>query len=163
MRLLLARLRRLPDGPVPRGGADGRAYAVYRLAQILVWAPLLHGHLLPAPLRTALAGALGARLGRGAMCAGAPCDPPFLTIGAGSLVGLGTLLPAHAIERGGEVIGRITIGAGCLIGGHSVLMPGVVVGDGAVVASGAIVLKDTVIPPGETWGGVPARRLRPAP
>lgn len=41
----------------------------------------------------------------------------------------------------------------------AIVLPGVTIGEGAVVAAGAVVTKD--IPDGETWGGVPARRMRP--
>lgn len=40
---------------------------------------------------------------------------------------------------------------------NAVVLPGVTIGEGAVVAAGAVVTKD--VPDGETWGGVPARRL----
>lgn len=42
----------------------------------------------------------------------------------------------------------------------SVVLPGVTIGEGAVVAAGAVVNCD--VPDGETWGGVPARRLKSA-
>ena len=34
------------------------------------------------------------------------------------------------------------------------------IGEGAIVAAGALVLKNTVIGPGELWGGVPARFIK---
>lgn len=40
------------------------------------------------------------------------------------------------------------------------VLPGVIVGDGATVAAGSLVRENTVIPPGELWGGNPARCLR---
>jgi acetyltransferase-like isoleucine patch superfamily enzyme len=49
---------------------------------------------------------------------------------------------------------RATIGANCT------LLPGVVVGEGATVSAMSLVNRD--VPPGELWGGVPARRLRTA-
>ena len=43
------------------------------------------------------------------------------------------------------------------IGGGAVILPGVRIGKGAIVGMGAVVTKD--VPPGETWVGVPARRM----
>lgn len=41
---------------------------------------------------------------------------------------------------------------------NSVVCPGVTIGEGAVVLPGAVVTKD--VPDGETWGGVPAKRIK---
>ena len=38
-------------------------------------------------------------------------------------------------------------------------MGGVEIGDKAKVLAGSFVLPNTRIPPGELWGGIPARRL----
>jgi acetyltransferase-like isoleucine patch superfamily enzyme len=46
-----------------------------------------------------------------------------------------------------------TLYVGCVV------RPGVTIGEGATVAMGSVVLCD--VPPGELWGGNPARRLRP--
>jgi acetyltransferase-like isoleucine patch superfamily enzyme len=53
---------------------------------------------------------------------------------------------------------NVTIGRNVWLGSHVVVLPGVTIGDNAVVGAGAVVTKS--IPPGETWGGVPARQIR---
>lgn len=56
-------------------------------------------------------------------------------------------------ERCGIDIGmNVWTGAGCVI------LPGTVIGDNSVIAAGSVV-RGTV-PPGELWGGVPARRIK---
>jgi maltose O-acetyltransferase len=55
----------------------------------------------------------------------------------------------------------ISVGRGAWVGAGSCLLPGVTVGEGAVIAAGAVVRG--VVPPFETWGGVPARRLLASP
>jgi len=51
----------------------------------------------------------------------------------------------------------IVIGANVWIGCHVTILPGVSIGDGAIIGAGAVVTKN--IPVGETWAGVPARKL----
>ena len=52
----------------------------------------------------------------------------------------------------------INIGNDLWIGGHSCIMPGVNIGDGAVVAAGSVVTKD--VEPRTFVGGVPARFIK---
>ena len=61
--------------------------------------------------------------------------------------------PNYATEGG-----SITIGDYAVIGGRSVILPGVKIGEGAVVASGAVVTKD--VSPYTVVGGVPAKFIR---
>jgi maltose O-acetyltransferase len=52
----------------------------------------------------------------------------------------------------------VSIGDGCWIGAHAVILPGVTIGDGSVVAAGAVVRDDCE--PDGLYAGVPARRVR---
>jgi maltose O-acetyltransferase len=51
----------------------------------------------------------------------------------------------------------IRLGRNVWLGAHVVVLPGVQIGDGAVIGAGAVVTKS--VPSGETWVGVPARKL----
>lgn len=91
-----------------------------------------------------------------------------IRIGAGSGIGQYNVLIAanHALrssgprfhvrwdeDRTGVEIGKnVWSGAGCIF------LPGSTVGDDAVIAAGSVVRGK--IPPGELWGGVPARKIR---
>jgi len=57
--------------------------------------------------------------------------------------------------------GGVTVGAGAYLGMGCSVREGVAVGQGAVVGMGSVVLHD--VGPGETWVGVPARRLPSTP
>jgi maltose O-acetyltransferase len=55
----------------------------------------------------------------------------------------------------------VTIGAGCWIGAHSVILPGVTIADGCVVAAGSVVREDCEAD--GLYAGVPARRVKDLP
>lgn len=66
--------------------------------------------------------------------------------------GCSAIAPNAVVERSFvHVKARATIFAGATV------LPGVTIGEEAVVAAGAVVTRD--VPPGETWGGIPAKRL----
>ena len=53
----------------------------------------------------------------------------------------------------------LVVGAHTWIGARAIVLPSCVsIGEGATVGAGAVVTHD--VPPGEVWGGNPARRLR---
>lgn len=52
----------------------------------------------------------------------------------------------------------ITIGNDVWIGGHSCIMPGVIIGDGAIVAAGSVVTSD--VDANTVVGGVPAKFIK---
>lgn len=107
-------------------------------------------------------------------------EPELLSIGNKSVVGMGAYLTCH--YYGGQSkkfrIASITIGDFCLVGAEAHLQPGVILEDHVTVGTGAILglgvkvsensivlnrsyVKDnTIIPPREVWGGVPARKVK---
>ncbi|WP_322514253.1 sugar O-acetyltransferase [Rhodopseudomonas palustris] len=63
-----------------------------------------------------------------------------------------------ATRRDGLEFGRpVTIGADVWIGGGSIILPGISIGDGAVIGAGSVVTRDVAA--GATVGGNPARPL----
>lgn len=52
----------------------------------------------------------------------------------------------------------VRIGRGAWVGGHSLVLKGVTIGEGSIVAAGSVVTRS--IPPHEIWGGNPAHLLR---
>jgi len=157
------RLWPLRAGDIPPGSAQEFVYHVHVLFYLMCFYPVIRSGLLPAPLMRLYDQALGARLGQNTYSQGIIHDGMFVSIGANSTIGQSALLIPHQIEGSALSHGPIRIGDHVTVGAHAVVLAGVSIGDGALVAAGAVVPKGTCIGPGEVWGGVPARRLRPRP
>jgi acetyltransferase-like isoleucine patch superfamily enzyme len=88
-----------------------------------------------------------------------------VTIGSHTLLAPGVFITdhAHAHARGqrldaqGSRSSPVVIGSDVWLGVRSVVLSGVIIGDGAVVGAGAVVTKD--IPPYAIVAGVPARPI----
>ncbi|MGK5090123.1 hypothetical protein WDW86_21445 [Bdellovibrionota bacterium FG-2] len=78
-------------------------------------------------------------------------------LGPGSTVGAGA-----TVMLGAEVGMGSTIGPGALLRAHCVVDSKVDVGAGATLEAFTYVPPKTIIPAGERWGGIPARRLSEA-
>ena len=105
---------------------------------------------------------LGERVYVNAFCVFLDCAP--IEIGERTLLGPAVQLytathPREASERrqGLEYAKPITIGADAWLGGGSIVLPGVSVGEGAVIGAGSVVTHD--VPPGITVAGNPARKI----
>ncbi len=86
-------------------------------------------------------------------------DPRLLEIEGGVLIGEGSRIFCHAIEYDKLILKKVVIKKGAFIGAGSIIFPGAVIGEKAAVGAGSLVLKDTVIPDGEAWAGVPAKKI----
>jgi acetyltransferase-like isoleucine patch superfamily enzyme len=156
---LLLWLAPLRAGPVPASGPQAFRYHLYVLFYLMVFNSLIRGRIVPIPLMRLVYLALGARLGANTYSAGIIFDPTFVVIGANTLVGESALLVPHVIEGATLAHYPISIGSNVTIGAYSVIMAGVSIGDDVIVAASSVVTKGSRIPPGEMWGGTPARRI----
>lgn len=82
--------------------------------------------------------------------------PAGIHIGAHTHVAYGAYVLAHDRTRGLYLHTRI--GKNCFIGSHSIIMPGVCIGDNSIVGAGAVVTKD--VPPSSVVAGNPAKVIR---
>lgn len=155
---LFLRFFPLRPGEIAPQSQQEFVYHVYILFYLILFYPLILSSVLPAPLARTLCIALGARLGANTYSQGIILDPPFVSIGANSVVGLSAILCPHVIE--GERLAHypIRIGDNVTIAGTAIVLADVLIGDGATVSVGALVVKGTRIGPGEIWSGNPARR-----
>jgi acetyltransferase-like isoleucine patch superfamily enzyme len=125
---------------------------------------LIHSaRFLPSTrLKNALYRLCGAKVGKGATFGlGAMMDifwPELIEIGENTLVGYNTVILAHELLQGEYRTGKVQIGNRVMIGANCTILPGIKIGDGASVS--AMTLVNCDIPAGQTWEGVPARRLK---
>jgi acetyltransferase-like isoleucine patch superfamily enzyme len=101
---------------------------------------------------------MGMKIGKNvAINTTAIADPSLIEIGDNTTLGGSCSIMGHYAQKGYLVLARVKIGAGVTIGLRAIVMGGVTIGDRAKVLAGSFVLPKTVIPAGETWGGIPAR------
>ena len=79
--------------------------------------------------------------------------PRGIHIGEGTAINFGACVLTHDTPRGLHV--HTWIGKECNIGAHSIIMPGVKIGDNCVVAAASVVMKD--VPSNCLVAGNPAR------
>ena len=92
-------------------------------------------------------------------------DPGLVEIGDDVFFGPGIHIytathPIDANERikGPELARPVRIGSRCWIGGRSVILPGVTIGEGSTVGAGSVVTSD--VPPNVLAAGNPCRAVR---
>jgi len=156
---LLVRAFPLRPGEIAPGSTQEFVYHVYLMFFMMLFYPVMRSGFVPVPLMRPFYQALGAKMGANTYSSGIIFDPLFVELGANTLVGQYALIVPHVIE--GERLAHypIRIGSAVTIGAGATVLAGVTIGDNAIVATGAVVMKDTQIPSGEVWGGVPARSL----
>lgn len=79
-------------------------------------------------------------------------NPTGIIIGDDTTIAFGVSILSHD-PNGGMRVTRI--GSRCFVGAHSLVLPGVTIGDHCIVSAGSVVLRDV---PANTWvSGNPAR------
>jgi len=87
-------------------------------------------------------------------------DPWLLDIGDGSVIGGGSSINCHTVERGNLILERVKIGKKCTIGAQSLIWPGCSIGDRSILATKSVLKKRTIVGDREIWKGNPAVNVR---
>jgi acetyltransferase-like isoleucine patch superfamily enzyme len=86
-------------------------------------------------------------------------DPRLITLGDDAVIGGSVHLFAHFGGGGHLTVAPVLIGARATIGQKATVMGDVEVGADATVLPHSVLLPGSRVGAGETWGGVPARRI----
>jgi len=101
----------------------------------------------------------GALINRGAAISRATRVGLCAVVNRGATVGHDCSLGACCtVGPGANLAGGVRVGERAVVGMGANVREGVTIGERAVVGMGAVVLRD--VPPGETWWGVPARKVK---
>ncbi len=114
----------------------------------------------PTPFNIWFYRAMGMQIGDGTIINSTHIsDPSLITMGKRVTLGGSCTIVAHYGQSGFLVLAPVKIGDYVTIGLRDTIMGGVQIGSGAKIMANSVVLPKTVIPAGETWGGVPARLI----
>lgn len=119
------------------------------------WAKLIHPQTTVSPF---------AEIGEGCILEpGVRVDPDVILnrhvyLDYNTVIGHGAEIGAYTVISPGTLVaGYCQLGEKVYVGANASIILQAKIGDGAVIGAGAVVRED--VPPGETWAGVPARRL----
>jgi sugar O-acyltransferase (sialic acid O-acetyltransferase NeuD family) len=120
------------------------------------WATIVHPTASIAP---------GTRLGEGSIVLANVVVTAPITIGPYFVAMPQVLLThddelAHGVTMAGRatLAGGVRVGAGAYLGQGALVRELLTIGEGSVIGMGSVVLEN--VPDGQTWAGVPARKLR---
>jgi acetyltransferase-like isoleucine patch superfamily enzyme len=103
--------------------------------------------------------AMGAKLGADTYNGGTIMDPCLVRVGSNCIIGQGALVIPHQLVGERLEHHAVSMGDNVTVGARVVVLCGTRIGSGAIIAAGAVVAPFSQIGAGETWAGVPARRV----
>lgn len=116
--------------------------------------------ITPSPLAVLFYKMMGMKMGIGTVINTTwISDPSMIELGDKVTLGGSVTMVGHYGQGGLLIIAPVKIGNNCTIGLKATVMGGVTIGNDVKILPHSVVLPKTIIPDGETWGGVPARKI----
>ncbi|MES3038292.1 MAG: hypothetical protein V4736_10330 [Bdellovibrionota bacterium] len=116
--------------------------------------------ITPTPFNLLFYRMMGMKIGKGTNINSTwISDASLITMGDKVTIGGSAAIVGHYGQAGYLILAPVTIGDGATIGLKATIMGGVTIGANARILPNSVVLPKTQILDGETWGGVPARKL----
>jgi hypothetical protein len=117
--------------------------------------------ITPTPFNLFFFRRMGMKVGRGTQINTSHIsDPALIEIGDHVTIGGSATLCAHYGMGGYLILAPVKIGNKVTVGLKASIMGGVEIGEGAKILPHSVVLPKTVIGAHETWGGVPAVKIK---
>ncbi len=114
----------------------------------------------PSPFNILFYKMMGMKIGKGVTINSTwISDPSLIEMGDKVTIGGSVTIVAHYGQGGLLIIAPVKIGAGCTVGLKAAIMGGTEIGEGAKILPYSVIMPKTIIPAGETWGGVPAKKI----
>lgn len=115
----------------------------------------------PTPFNLLFYKMMGMKIGKGtAINSTCISDPAMIELGDQVTIGGSATIIAHYAQGGFLVLAPVKIGNRATIGLRATIMGGVEIGESAKIMPNSMVLPRTKVPAGETWGGVPAQKIK---
>ena len=86
-------------------------------------------------------------------------DAALITLEDGVTVGGSVTIIAHYATGGFLIISPVRVRKNATLGIRCIIMAGADIGERATILPNSVVLPKTVVPDGETWAGIPAKKL----
>ncbi len=117
-------------------------------------------YVTPTPLNHMYFALMGMKIGKGAQINTSNItDAALITIEADVTIGGSATIIGHYGQSGFLILAPTIIRKGATVGLLATIMADVDIGEYAKVLPNSVVLPKSRIPAGETWGGVPAKRI----
>ncbi len=116
--------------------------------------------ITPTPFANFFYQAMGMKIGRGTVINTTYIsDASLITMGEKVTIGGSVTIVGHYGQGGYLILAPVIIGDRATIGLKASIMGGAVIGKDAKILPHSVVMPKTIVPDGETWGGVPARKI----
>lgn len=114
----------------------------------------------PTPFNHVYFKMMGMKIGKGTQINTSNIsDAALLTLEEDVTIGGSASIICHYGQSGYLILAPTVIRKGAVIGMLATIMADVEIGEGAKILGNSLVLPKTRVPAGETWGGVPARKI----
>ncbi|MFW9785796.1 MAG: hypothetical protein ACFFFB_26160 [Candidatus Heimdallarchaeota archaeon] len=89
------------------------------------------------------------------------CDAEFITFGRGVLIGQGSTIMSSMVVGKYLIIKNVICDDYCLVGGHTTIAPGTIIGKDVMVSAISNTLYNQVLEPGWIYLGIPVIKFKP--